>query len=64
MGRVEKTQETKGNGKPLTKIIAKFSNYTKNFYITKLICNSDLYLRTRNLFHLDDDKLFLIGDNL
>ena len=48
----------------LSRFKKKFSNYTKNFYITKLICNSDLYLRTRNLFHLDDDKLFLIGDNL
>ena len=49
----------------LSRFKKKFSNNTKKiFYITKLICNSDLYLRTRSLFQLEDEKLFLIGDNL
>ncbi len=46
----------------LSRFKRKFSTHKKIFYISKLICNSDLYFQTRNNFQLDNKELFLIGD--
>ena len=48
----------------LSRFKKKFSDSKKVFYITKLICNSDLYNETRNSFQIDNSQLFLIGDAL
>tara|TARA_Y100000739_G_C20585750_1_gene455176 strand:- start:591 stop:1595 length:1005 start_codon:yes stop_codon:yes gene_type:complete len=48
----------------LSRFKKKFSDSKKVFYITKLICNSDLYNQTRNSFQIDKSELFLIGDAL
>ena len=48
----------------LSRFKRKFSNNKKVFYITKLICNSDLYFQTRSSFQIQNKELFLIGDAL
>ena len=48
----------------LSKFKRKFSNNKKIFYITKIICDEDLYSKTRKYFKINRKDLFLIGDAL
>ncbi len=48
----------------LSRFKRKFSNNKKVFYITKLICNPDLYFQTRSSFKIKNKEYFLIGDAL
>tara|TARA_B100000242_G_scaffold236029_1_gene175928 strand:- start:2635 stop:3642 length:1008 start_codon:yes stop_codon:yes gene_type:complete len=48
----------------LSKFKRKFCNDKKIFYITKLICDLDLYSKTRKSFEINSKEFFLIGDAL
>jgi len=48
----------------LSRFKRKFANKKNIFYLTKLICNSDLYFQTRSFYKLINREFFLIGDAL